>query len=171
MQTPIQVFIISLFSLSLVLSFDCNNINAPDGSTYNLGPIANIVLSGREKSVFEYYFNFSLCNKIYPCGERGRGDICRYNAHMCQYWGPDAIDNPDGQACIGQLSSVRGLDSGKGVQIMLTKGDFGRNGVINVFCDPDAGEYDGIEIESPPVVQVPYKVQFFSAYGCSTTTK
>jgi len=160
------IILLCCYFTSITFAVDCANIIAPDGSKYDLSALADSQMNGWEMD--SYYYWWAPCTKVdKQCGRLDQP--CRASGGMCQSWGGSPDVSPDATACIGILNEVRGLDFGEGVEVYYDRGDLDRYGILTIKCDINAIEPKDIHINSPPIIQDPYLIEFKSRHGCSTT--
>jgi len=119
--------------LSLVYSqTDCTNIKGPTGLKYNISAVV-----GKELRLvnFKYdtVYRTTICKNSYEdCG------LCTGLAGFCQN---TAIFDD----CLGKFTHVGQLPNGQnGVEILYTGGDYDASARIQLNCDPNAGDIEGL---------------------------
>eukprot|EP01123_Difflugia_compressa_P014704 TRINITY_DN7925_c0_g1_i1.p1 TRINITY_DN7925_c0_g1~~TRINITY_DN7925_c0_g1_i1.p1 ORF type:complete len:227 (-),score=18.70 TRINITY_DN7925_c0_g1_i1:31-711(-) len=111
---------------------DCARVVDPAGSgkIYDLSPII-----GNELTMEDSYsqYTISICKNPYGCGNcGGQAGYCQ----ITEFW----------QDCVGVFSSISGMTSTEGVEIMYDKGDWNSIGRVKLTCDPSA---DGVKNVRP----------------------
>jgi len=100
--------------------------------TYNIQGLIGVMVNA---SVSNTDYKISLCaNDIPRCG------LCETKVGYCEVeqW----YEN-----CVGKFSGATASDFGTGVTLYYPNGEFGRNGTVQLLCDPNAGSIGVVRIK------------------------
>jgi len=133
--------------------YDCSQIPQPDQEGHY--DLTKLISNTPRINAIQGFstFSISVCKNSLACG------FCKESgAGYCEFYDSGEFQFTD---CIGKFAGARGLFNGEGVELVYTGGDFGGNGRLKIFCDPNA-----------PTVPVPIihgngkLISFSSRYAC-----
>eukprot|EP01126_Amoeba_proteus_P005150 TRINITY_DN11702_c0_g1_i60.p1 TRINITY_DN11702_c0_g1~~TRINITY_DN11702_c0_g1_i60.p1 ORF type:complete len:232 (+),score=35.71 TRINITY_DN11702_c0_g1_i60:68-763(+) len=122
-----------------------------DGSEYDLSGINEPVTC---TDSLGYQYSITLCQNTGSCGEYPTCGYCQQDDKW--YY------------CVGTTMILEGQkkDGGKGVTIKSVEGEDGREGMVQITCDPNAGIMDDIQCTSSNGRLDAYKATFRSSLAC-----
>jgi len=151
MATRILSVLFCLCGSLLAAKPECS-ITAPDGTHYDLRGLSGLGIECTDAKK-EYKYIIDPCGPTVTCAKTD----CLY----CQEgitW--------NNYFCVGIVPVFTGLNAGAGVSIDVKEGEGGREGKIDITCNPTAGDHSNVQCISPATNVKGYKFTFDSDRAC-----